>query len=55
MEYKILVGLFCSLLLVVFTIGALALALGIGPIVFSLCAVVVSATGLFFVSNLLGE
>jgi hypothetical protein len=55
MEYKILLGLFCALLLVVFTIGALGLALGIGPVVFSLCAVAVSGAGLFVVSGLLGE
>jgi len=54
-EYKILLGLFCALLAVVFAIGALGLALGIGPILFSLCAVTVSGAGLVVLSGLLGE
>jgi uncharacterized membrane protein len=55
MEYKILIGIFCALLAVVFAIGALGLALGIGPFVFSLCTVAVSGAGLVVLSGLLGE
>ncbi len=55
MEYKILLGIMCALLLVVFAIGALALALGIGPVLVSLCAIVVSGGALVSVSGLLGE
>jgi hypothetical protein len=55
MEYKILLGLFCALLLGAFAVGALALALGIGSVVVSLCTVAVSGAGLFVVSGLLGE
>lgn len=55
MEYKILLGLLCALLLGAFAVGALALALGIGPVVVSLCTVALSGAGLFVVSGLLGE
>lgn len=55
MEYKILIGIFCALLAVVFAVGALSLALGIGPFVFSLCTVAVSGAGLVVLSGLLGE
>jgi hypothetical protein len=55
MEYKILIGIFCALLAVVFAVGALGLALGIGPFVFSLCTVAVSGAGLVVLSGLLGE
>lgn len=55
MEYKILLGLFCALLLGAFAVGALALALGIGSVVVSLCTVAVSGAGLFVVAGLLGE
>jgi hypothetical protein len=55
MEYKILIGFICALLAVVFAVGALALALGIGPFVFSLCTVAVSGAGLVVLSGLLGE
>ena len=55
MEFKILIGIFCALLAVVFAVGALSLALGIGPFVFSLCTVAVSGAGLFVVSGLLGD
>ena len=55
MEFKILIGIFCALLFVVFTVGAFGLILGIGPIVFSLCIVAVSGAGLVVLSGLLGE
>lgn len=55
MEFKILLGLFCALLLGAFAVGALALALGIGPVVVSLCTVAVSGAGLVVFSGLLGE
>jgi hypothetical protein len=55
MEYKILLGLVCALLLVAFSVGALALALGIGSVIVSLCTVSVTGVGLFVVSGLLGE
>jgi hypothetical protein len=55
MEFKILIGIFCAFLTIVFAIGALGLALGIGPFVFSLCTVAVSGVGLVVLSGLLGE
>lgn len=55
MEYKILLGLVCAMLLVAFSVGALALALGIGSVIVSLCTVSVTGVGLFVVSGLLGE
>ncbi len=54
MEYKILIGLFCALLAIVFTIGAFALVLGIGPVLFALVGVTVSGAGLVVLSGLLG-
>lgn len=55
MEYKILLGLLCALLLGAFSVGALALALGIGPVVVSLCTIAVSGAGLVVFSGLIGE
>lgn len=54
MEFKILVGLLCAMLAVVFTVGALALALGIGPVIFSLAATAVGGFGMVSVATLLG-
>jgi len=55
MEYKILIGLLCVMLAVVFAIGALGLALGIGPIVFSLAATVVGGVGMVSIAGLIGD
>lgn len=55
MEYKILIGLLCAMLAVVFAIGALGLALGIGPVVFSLVATVVGGVGMISIAGLIGE
>lgn len=55
MEYKILIGLLCAMLAVVFAVGALALALGIGPIIFSLVATVVGGVGMISTAGLIGE
>lgn len=55
MEFKILVGLLCALLAVVFAVGALALALGIGPVIFSLAATAVGGFGMVSVATLIGE
>ena len=52
---KILLGLVCASMLVLFAIGALGLALGIGPGFVSLAYVVIGGDGLFVVSGLLGE
>lgn len=55
MEYKILVGLLCALLAVVFAVGALAFALNIGPAIFSLVATVVGGVGMVSVASLIEE
>lgn len=55
MEYKILIGFICALLAVVFAVGALALALGIGPVIFSLAATAVGGFGMVSVATLIGE
>ena len=55
MEYKILIGLLCAMLAVVFAIGALALALGIGPRVFSIVATLVGGVGMVSIAGLIGE
>lgn len=55
MEFKILIGLLCALLAVVFAVGALGLALGIGPAIFSIAATVVGGVGMVSVATLIGE
>lgn len=55
MEYKILVGLLCALLAVVFTVGAFALVLGIGPLIFAVVATVVGGVGMVSIANLLKD
>lgn len=52
---KILLGLVCAAMLVLFAIGALGLALGIGPGFVSLAYVVIGGAGLVVFSRLIGE
>ena len=55
MMHKILLGLLCVGMLSLFAVGALGLALGIGPVFLSLAHVVIGGFGLFVFSGLLGE
>jgi hypothetical protein len=52
---KILLGLVCGLLLIVFAIGALGLMLDIGPMFYSLALSIIGGAGLVVFSGLLGE
>jgi hypothetical protein len=52
---KILLGLVCALMLVLFAIGGLGLALGIGPMFYSVAYLMVGGVGLVVFSGLLGE
>lgn len=52
---KILLGLVCASMLTLFAIGALGLALGIGPGSVSLAYVVIGGAGTLFASGFLGD
>lgn len=55
MEYKILIGLFCAMLAVVFAIGALGLALGIGPVFMSLAMATIGGFAMVVFSGWLSD
>ena len=52
---KILLGLVCAFMLVLLAVGGLGLALGIGPLFFSLALSIIGGAGLVVFSGLLGE
>jgi hypothetical protein len=52
---KIFIGLICAFGLVLFAIGGLGLALGIGPMFWSLAMVVIGGFAMVGFSGLLGE
>jgi hypothetical protein len=55
MLQKILIGLVCAFGLVLFAIGGLGLALGIGPMFWSLAIVVIGGFVMIGFSGLLGD
>lgn len=52
---KIFIGLICAFGVVLFAIGALGLALGIGPVFMSLALTIIGGFGMVVFSGLLGE
>lgn len=52
---KILLGLVCGCMLITFAVGALGLALEIGPLFYSLALTTIGGAGLVVFSGLLGE
>lgn len=55
MLHKILLGLLCLGMLLLFAVGTLGLALGIGPVFLSLAHVVIGGFGLFVFSGLIAD
>ena len=55
MLHKILLGLLCAFGVVLFAIGALGLALGIGPVFMSLALAIVGGFAMVAFSGFLGD